>query len=129
MSGHGEKLSRRQDLAIASLLTCPTVLEAATLSGVAEITLYRWLKLEDFQAAYREARRAVVAQAIHSMQQACGEAVETLRTIMTDAGAPASARVSASKAVLEIVARAEEIEQLDARIRAMEARIATKESQ
>lgn len=114
------KLTRKQDQAIAALLACPSILDAARQSGIAEVTLYRWLKLEAFQTAYREARRQCVQQAIVQVQQATGEAVETLRAIMRDPEAPASARVSAAKTVLETAVKAVELEDLEARIAALE---------
>jgi hypothetical protein len=102
MPGHGEKLTRRKEQAISALLLHATLSEAATALAVDESTLRRWLREDTaFQTAYREARRAVVQQAITQVQQATGEAVETLRSVMQDSEAPASARVSAAKAVLE----------------------------
>jgi hypothetical protein len=121
MPGHGEKLTRKQDQAIAALITCPSILDAARQSGIAEVTLYRWLKLAGFQAGYTAARRAVVQQAIVQVQQATGEAVETLRAIMHDPEAPASARVSAAKTILETAVKAVELEDLAIRIAALEA--------
>jgi hypothetical protein len=38
------KLSRKQELAMSALLTCPTLLAAAQQCGLAEVTLHRWLK-------------------------------------------------------------------------------------
>ncbi len=121
MIGHGEKLTRKQDQAIAALITCPSMLDAARQSGVAEVTLYRWLKLEVFQRAYREARRQVVQQAIVQIQGVCAEAVATLRAIMQDSTAPASARVSAAKTVLDTAVKAGELEDLEQRLAALEA--------
>lgn len=115
------KLTRKQDQAIAALLTCPSILDAARHSGVAEVTLYRWLKLEGFQTGYRDARRQVVQQAIVQVQQATGEAVETLRAVMQDPNAPASAKVSAAKTILETALRGVELEDLAVRIAALEA--------
>src|SRR5215471_20878755 len=69
-SGHGQKLSRKQEHTIAALLTCDSIAAAAARGGVAEGTLYRWFKDAAFQTAYREARRAVVQQAIVQVQQA-----------------------------------------------------------
>src|SRR5262249_22091002 len=105
----------------AALLTCDSIAAAAARGGVAEGTLYRWLKDAAFQAAYREARRAVVQQAITQVQQATGEAVETLRSVMRDPEATASARVSAAKAVWETAIRGIDLEDLEARIAALEA--------
>ena len=120
MIGHGEKLSRKQDQAITALVTCPSITEAAAHCELAEVTLRRWLKQDGFQAAYREARRAVVQHAIVQVQQATGDAVETLRHVMQDPEAPASARVSAARVVLETAVKAVEIEDLEARILALE---------
>src|SRR6266852_1157532 len=106
MKGHGEKLSRKQDALISALLLAPTLAAAAHTVGIGEVTAWRWLKDATFQAAYREARRAVVQQAIVQIQGACGESVETLRTIMRDPEASASARVSAARTILETAVKA-----------------------
>jgi hypothetical protein len=122
MSGHGEKLSRKQEQGIRALLLQPTLRDAATAIGVDERTLRRWLRDDAvFQIAYREARRAVVQHAIVQVQRATGEAVETLRQVMQDRESPASARVSAAKAILETAVKGIEIEDLEARIAALEA--------
>ena len=62
----GDNLSHKQEKAIAALLSEATVTSAAEKPGVSEVTLYRWLKLPDFVAAYREARREVVEKAMRS---------------------------------------------------------------
>ena len=121
MRAHGEKLSRKQEQTIAALLTCDSITAAAAGCGVAEATVHRWLKQDGFQAAYREARRAVVQHAITQVQSATGEAVETLRSVMQDPEAPASAKVSAARTILETAVKAVELEDLEARIAALEA--------
>jgi hypothetical protein len=121
MKGHGEKLSRKQEALIAALLLAPTLADAAHTAGIGEVTAWRWLKEPTFQTAYREARRAVVQQAITKAQRATGTAVETLVTIMQDVNAPASARVSAAKTVLDISVKAVELEDLEQRLAALEA--------
>ena len=121
MSGHGNKLSRKQEQGISALLLQPTLGEAATAIGVDERTLRRWLREHaPFQTAYREARRQVVQQAIVQVQHATGTAVHTLLTVMQDADAPASAKVSAAKTILETAIKAVELEDLEARIVALE---------
>ena len=124
MVGHGEKLSRKQDHAIAHLLTAPTIAEAARQTGIGEQTLLRWLKDAHFQAAYRDVRRQVVQQAIAQVQRATSAAVDTLPEIMANSAAPASARVSAAKTVLETAVKAVELEDLAHRIAALEQRMA-----
>lgn len=121
MKGHGEKLSRKQEALISALLLAPTLADAARLAGIGEVTAWRWLKDPAFQTAYREARRAVVQQAITQVQRATGDAVETLRSVMQDTTAPASARVAAAKAVLETAFKAVEVEDLEARLAILEA--------
>jgi len=83
MIGHGEKLTRKHEQAIAALLSEPSIKAAAESCGIGEATLYRWLQLPDFQAAYRTARRQVVERAVSELQAACGEAVETLKRNLT----------------------------------------------
>ena len=50
MVGHGQKLGRKKEAAIAALLTNRSVDEAARAAGVGATTLWRWLKLPEFQA-------------------------------------------------------------------------------
>jgi hypothetical protein len=76
--GHGEKLTRKAEQAIAALLEHPTIAEAARSCGVSERSLWRWLQRDDFQKRYREAQRAVVDSAITKLQAATLRAVETL---------------------------------------------------
>src|SRR5262245_66632042 len=76
--GHGEKLTRWQDVAIACLLSEPSIKRAAKKAGLDESTLRGWLKLPGFAAAYRQARRQVVEQAVGRRQRASGKAVGTL---------------------------------------------------
>ena len=120
MRGPGEKLTRKQEMAIAALLTAPTIAEAAHAASISEPTLWRWLQREDFQTAYRQAKREAVSQAVAHLQRVAGEAVDTLLAVMQDAQKPASARVSAARAVLDLAIRGVELEDLEARIHALE---------
>ncbi len=76
--GHGEKLTRKAEQAIAALLEHPTIAEAAKACGVSERSLWRWLQRDDFRIRYRLAQRAVVDSAITKLQAATVRAVETL---------------------------------------------------
>lgn len=119
-TGHGEKKSRGQEKAIIALLTEPTLKQAAKTAGIGEATLWRWLQDPEFAEQYRSARKQTVSQAVSRLQQACGEAVDTLRSIMTDDAAPAPSRVTAAKAVLETSLKAVEMEELEKRIEKLE---------
>ena len=122
MTDNGQKITQRQERAIAVLIASPTIREAAESLRVNEVTLYRWLREREFQAAYRQARREVVAQAVARLQEACSKAVNTLIDVMGDGDAPCSSRVTAAKSVLELAFKAVELEDLDARVTALEER-------
>jgi hypothetical protein len=91
VNGHGEKLSRRREQAIAALLSQPTLEEAARAVGVGIATLKRWLQRADFRQAYRDARRQLLDDAIRDLQKAAGRAVKTL-TDQLDAGGHVAVR-------------------------------------
>jgi integrase len=58
MTGHGAKYARKQEEAIAALLTQRNIDEAAKAIGVSPNTLLKWMKQPDFDAAYQTARLA-----------------------------------------------------------------------
>jgi hypothetical protein len=118
-----EQLSRKQQAAIASLISHRTIEEAAQIACVGKTALFRWFQDEAFQNAYREARSEVVRQAIAQAQNACSEAVDVLRGIMNDDKSPASTRVSAAKSVLETSIKAVELEDIINRIKKLEDKI------
>ena len=78
------------------------------------------MKLAEFQAAYREARRAAFGQSIARLQQGTSAAATTLLKTMIDAGTPASVKVRAAEAILNHAAHAIEIEDIEARVTALE---------
>jgi hypothetical protein len=120
VEGKTSKLTAKQESAISALLSTSTIKEAAKCANVGEATIFRWLQLEDFQTAYREARRQTVNHAIAQLQKACSEAVGTLRDVMKDKDSPPSSRVSAAKAVLETSIKAVELEDLISRVEELE---------
>ena len=120
MIGHGAKFGRKQEEAIAALLTQRNVEEAARTAGIGVSTLLRWLKLPEFNRAYREARRAAFGQATARLQQATSAAATTLFKIMVDPNAPASTRVRAAESILNQAAKANEGEDIEARVTELE---------
>jgi hypothetical protein len=111
-------LGRKQEALLAALLTEPTLARAAAKAGVSEATVHRWLLLPEFQAAYRRARRQIVEAAIGQLQQATGEAVETLRRNLTCGHAGAEIRAAA--AILDQAIRGLELVDLEERLAALE---------
>jgi transposase-like protein len=120
MLGHGTKFGRKKEEAIAALLSQRNIEEAARAINVASNTLLHWMKLPEFQTAYREARRAAFGQSIARLQQASSAAVSTLLKVMVDPNTPASTRVRAADSVLDHAAKAIEIEDIEVRVAALE---------
>lgn len=120
--GHGEKWTRRHYEAVLALVSEPSVAAAATKAGVSEKTLWRWMQREDFGEQYRGARRQVVDVALINLQQTAGEAVATLRRLLT-CGQP-NVEARAAVAILEQTIKAVEMEDLHGRLRALEDQLA-----
>ena len=115
MARSGVKFGRKQEEAIAALLTQSNVEQAARSVGISTRTLLRWMKVPEFDAAYREARRKAFSQSIARLQQGATAAATTLLKIMVDPGAPPSVKVRAAEAVLSHGLNAIEIEDSEAR--------------
>jgi hypothetical protein len=120
MKGHGEKFTRQKEAAIIGLLTQPTFDEAAKFAHVSSTTLWRWQQDPGFQAEYLRARRQAMGRAMAQLQQASFTAVKTLKEIMEDPKASASARVMAARTVLEMGLRATEVDDHGSRLSALE---------
>ena len=87
------------------------------------------MKLPEFDKAYREARRAAFGQAIARLQQGTSAAATTLLKTMIDPGTPASVRVRPAEAIFNHSAKAIEIEDIEARVSALEAATASEGAQ
>ena len=120
MAGHGEKFGRKMEEAVAALLTQRNMEEAAKTAGISPRTLMRWLKVPEFQKAYREARRAAYSQAVARLQQGATAAATTLLKVMLDQGTPASVMVRAAECVMTHSSKAIEIEDIEARVTELE---------
>jgi hypothetical protein len=120
VTGHGAKFGRKKEEAVAALLTHRSIDEAAKSIGIGTQTLLRWLKIPEFDAAYRQARRAAFSQSTARLQQATSAAVSTLLKIMVDQNTPASTRVRAAGSVLDHASKAIEIEDVEVRVAALE---------
>jgi len=120
MSENVTKLKPKQQAGILALLSNRTVEDAARAAKISSRTLYRWQEEPEFNAAYRKARRAAFGQSTARLQQASGAAVSTLLKVMIDSGTPASTKVRAADSVLGHAAKAMELEDIAARVAAIE---------
>src|SRR3954464_14522224 len=109
--------------AIAALLTQRNMEEAAKSVGISTTTLVSWTKQPEFDAAFRQARRAAFGQSISRLQQAAGAAVTSLLKVMVDPNSPASTRVRAADSVLKHAAKAIEIEDIEVRVSALKSKV------
>ena len=97
---------RRQEEAIAALLQCRTVAEAAAAAHLSEATLRRWLQQPAFAAAYKAARREALDQALVLVRETAGDAVATLRCNL-GASAPEAVQVRAALGLLDLALKAD----------------------
>ena len=115
-----DKLTAKHHKAISALLSEPSIRKAAEQSGVPERTIYAWLKDSAFDTAYRAARRESVQQATARVQYASSAAVTVLCQLMIKESVHASIRLSAAKTILELSIKTLEIDDLAARLEALE---------
>jgi len=114
------KLNARQERALSALLTSPTIKDAATVARLSETTLHRYLRDEVFAASYRTARRETVAHLTTRLQADSSSMAQVLKDIAEDTSAPASARVTAARSVIDFTLKSVELEDLAERIGALE---------
>lgn len=117
IAGHGSKLKRQKEAAILALLTNRSIEEAARAARIGSATtLVRWLKQEDFNNEYPEARRTAFLQSITRLQQVSSAAASVMMKMLADPNAPAAVRVRAADSVLKHARYGMEIEDIDARL-------------
>src|SRR5262249_22573659 len=114
----GQKRSRAQERAVAALLTCPTVKQAARVAGIGERTLQGWLRGRSFLDVYRQARRQGVETAMGALQGATRQGVGGPRRDMR-CGDPGT-EVKAAATVLAQAVRAAELLDLAERVEELE---------
>lgn len=113
-------ITAKQERVILALLHEPTIQKASQASGAGLRTVHRWLTDPAFSSAYRRARREAFGHSIALAQQYAPLAVNTLIKGMTDADSPHHVRVSAASTLLKFGREGIEIDDLAARIEALE---------
>jgi hypothetical protein len=99
--GHGEKLGRKKELLIASLLTEATLEAAARKTGVSVRSVKTWMREPSFRRAYREARQAVLERTTALLLAMTSKAVVKLYEAMDEEDA--AIRLRAATTVLSYV--------------------------
>lgn len=122
MKGHGAKLPRKQEAAIAALMSNGTIELAARSIQVSSKSLRRWMRLPEFHEEYMRTRREAVMQAFARLQHNAGAASSVLLKCVADPPPNAVARIRASQSVLELSMKAVEKEDFAIRLARLEAR-------
>ncbi len=102
-------MTAKQTKALAALLTQPTKERAAQAAGIGLTTLKRYLEDPEFQAEYQKAVSELVEDAAAQAKQSLNPALSCLREIVEDGYETATARIQASRALLEYGLRLVEI--------------------
>lgn len=116
----GHNKSRRTEQAIAALLRCKTVKEAAHECGLNYGTLKTWLTEDWFLGEYREAKDELLDGVVNQLRDAGNDAVALLRKIVHNNKLAPTPRVSAARAILELLLKAVETQDIIARLERIE---------
>lgn len=119
-----DNLTPKQVKALTALLAGKSVEAAAKEAGVNPATLHRWLGEVAFKAAYHASRRELAQQGLGVLQAAVRAAVGTVVQIMQSTTAPAAIRLRAAQIIIESAVKWLELEDLDARLHALEEKYA-----
>jgi dsDNA-specific endonuclease/ATPase MutS2 len=94
-------LTGRKKKALEALLVCKTRQEAAAMAGIDRKTLWAYMRDEEFKTAYNERFTELLQEATQQARQYISPALETLDEIRRNAEASDTARISASRSLLE----------------------------
>ncbi len=126
---HDNPLPEKQEAALLALLSHKTLKEAALSAGVSLPTLWRYLRDPVFSLRYREARRELVECAMVRLQNDAEHAAKVLRDVADDKTAPASARVTAARTIIELSVKSVELGDLQQRLASLEEYVTKKAEQ
>ena len=126
--GHGAKLPRKREEAIAALLTQRSIADAARTTGIGTQTMYRWLRDPAFLTDYAAAAGSIYGSAMRLAQQRQGYAVWIIQKLSVDQSIPETTRLEAAICVAD-AAKANQLEDLEARIAGMEGADANAEAE
>jgi hypothetical protein len=115
MAHFGAKFGRKKEAAILALLTEGTIEKAAQAAGISCRTLYRWLQMAEFRAAFHQAKREAFSQSTTRLQRGSVAMATVLLKVASDPDAPLSIRVHAADRALTHAGRGTEMEARESR--------------
>ena len=89
----------KRSKAIAALLTCATVIDAAQTAGVGLRTLYTWLDEPEFLADLQRAQDAVIAAAVRGLVGELSASHAVMRQLRDDESSAPSLKLRAARAL------------------------------
>jgi len=96
-SVRNRELTARQQRVIAALLASRSISEAASVVGINERTVRRWLEQSPFREALREAERAVLRNALGRIQSLTAKAADTLESLLCAQSEPVRPKAGNSR--------------------------------
>jgi transposase-like protein len=79
-----------------------SISDAARQAGVARTTVYYWTRThDDFHAALKITRQRAVESVLDEVHCLADKAIDTIKSLMTDAAVPPSARLRAATLILQ----------------------------
>lgn len=119
---------KNEDTLLLALACGATVEAAARQCDLTERTIYRRLKETDFRERLWNLRADMVQRAAGMLTAAAAEAVRTLLSLQKQ-GVPATVRLGAARAILEIGMKLREVVDLQTRMDELEAMVKQNEQQ
>lgn len=110
----------RKKMALAALITNPTIRDAAAAAGIDESTLRRYMKDGSFKIAYNRALSELLQDATRQAHNALCAALEVLKGICLSTEENAQVRVSAARSLLDYALKLREATTVEERLSALE---------
>lgn len=116
-------LTPKQEKLLIALMSQPTVTKAYEAAGIAKKTAYKYMRDPTFKSEWDKLRRETMTRTSGLLLQASADAVLTLHEVATSKSVSPTARVLASRAILEMGFKAHELltlEDIQERLQALE---------
>lgn len=115
-----DRLTIKQKRTVAALIQHRTIGDAAVSIGVAEKTIYRWMKQAVFIRALQKAESELISLAVNSLVTDLGNNFQTMKNIRDDRKNQPNVRLRAAIALDNSLLRWRELSGLEERITMLE---------
>ncbi|NCC51875.1 MAG: hypothetical protein EOM20_11745 [Spartobacteria bacterium] len=116
-----DRLTVKQKSGVESLLTSPTIRDAARATGTSERTFYRWMADPVFTAELNTRRRILMDAAVNALRIHIAAAVQALADLLH--AEHEGVRRAAAKDLIELAFKASERTEILDRIQALERKL------